>query len=627
MMLTSLFFLLLLSSGSVYCAARYGKAFERTLPVCAIGFVAVLFVFGILGFLKAGIWAVIAIAFLLYGLAARQLIRQKNWRRTLSSVLTPGMLVFFVGVLVYTFLYRGKLPSHWDEFTHWMDVAKVFSLTGDFGTDPAAFCGHGSYPPGMTLIEFLCQELYGILSPGAPFTESLAYIAYQSMMLSVLVPLMAKCSFRRPLSIVAYGMAFVLSPLLFFEDYFANILVDPALGVLSGAGMAAIFLTKEDEKDWLYNLYILSLCTMLVLTKEAGLLFAVMLAVAFLFDRIPGVRSILQKKQLLLVLAAVAAVLVPKLLWDFEVNTSGISVRFGTDFDFSQMLLTFTGAGEPYRMAVLKLFLMKLHDWTYPLGNTTIQLSYMSYIMGLLFLLCLPCIRMIRGNGSITRGQAAAAIFLGVQLLAYTGGLCISYMFKFSQTEAEGLVSFSRYLCIGFLPVWLFVVFWSLSRIHSGDRALRVKVLAWCFALLFIVPTRPFVSFLSRSDVAASQTLHSDYTFLDSQIREYCDAGDRVYLVSQDRSNLDARILKYRVRPVHIRNSSCSLSGPEDTEGRMQRLQQWQADIKGYDYVAILYLNDYFYETFSPAFEDPQQIQENAVYRVDKQTGMLSLCE
>lgn len=624
MMLTSVFFLLLLSSGSIYCAARYGKAFERTLPVTAIGFVAVLLVFGILGFLKAGVWAVIAIALVLYGFAAWQLVRQKNWRSTLSQVLTPGLVVFFGGVLVYSFLYRGKLPSHWDEFTHWMDVAKVFSLTGDFGTNPAAYCGHGSYPPGMTLIEFLCQELYGILSPGTPFTESLAYIAYQSMMLSILVPLMAKCSFRKPLSIVAYGMALVLSPLLFFEDYFANILVDPALGVLSGAGMTAIFLTEEDDKDWLFDLYILSLCTMLVLTKDAGLLFAVMLAAAFLFDRIPGIRSLLQKKYLLLFVAAVAAVLVPKLLWDFEVNTSGISVRFGTDFDVSQILLTFAGGGEPYRMEVLTLFVKVLHDWTYPLGNTTIQISYISLTMVLLFFVCLV---LIRCQGSLNRGRNAAAFLLGLQLLVYIGGLCFAYMFKFQQAEAESLMSFPRYMCIGFLPVWLFLVFASLHLALNGSVAQRLSIVAWCLAFLAIVPTRPVVSFVSRSDVSASVTLHSDYMHMDSEISEYCEAGDQVYLVSQDRSNLDARILKYRVRPVHIRNSSCALAGPDDEAGRLQQLQQWQADIKGYDYVALLYLNDYFYETFSPAFENPDEIQENAVYRVDQQTGMLTLCK
>ena len=159
MMLTTLLFLLLLSSTSVYCALRFQKSFELTLPVSAMGSVLVLFLFGLAGQLRAGVWAVVLLALVLYGLSAVSLLKNRNWRSLGKHLLTPAAAVFFLGTLVYAFLYRGKLAVHWDEFTHWMDIVKVFFQTGDFGTDPAAFCGHGSYPPGMTLFQFLLQEL------------------------------------------------------------------------------------------------------------------------------------------------------------------------------------------------------------------------------------------------------------------------------------------------------------------------------------------------------------------------------------------------------------------------------------------------------------------------------------
>lgn len=55
---------------------------------------------------------------------------------------------------------------------------------------------------------------------------------------------------------------------------------------------------------------------------------------------------------------------------------------------------------------------------------------------------------------------------------------------------------------------------------------------------------------------------------------------------------------------------------------------QWQTDlIQNYDYVALYRLNDYFYEHYSVVFEDPAQIKENAVYLMDKDTGVLVFCE
>ena len=38
-------------------------------------------------------------------------------------------------------------------------------------------------------------------------------------------------------------------------------------------------------------------------------------------------------------------------------------------------------------------------------------------------------------------------------------------------------------------------------------------------------------------------------------------------------------------------------------------------------------LDDYFINTFSELFSESTKIEENNVYRIDKETGMLELCE
>lgn len=56
-----LFFAVLLS-GSVFAAARFGRKFEEILPITCMGIVLVLFLFGAVGLLSVGVYAVLLAA-------------------------------------------------------------------------------------------------------------------------------------------------------------------------------------------------------------------------------------------------------------------------------------------------------------------------------------------------------------------------------------------------------------------------------------------------------------------------------------------------------------------------------------------------------------------------------------
>ena len=56
--------------------------------------------------------------------------------------------------------------------------------------------------------------------------------------------------------------------------------------------------------------------------------------------------------------------------------------------------------------------------------------------------------------------------------------------------------------------------------------------------------------------------------------------------------------------------------------------KQWREELKSnVDYVAIYHLNEYFMENYSEVFEKPEEIRENGIYKVNKETGTLSLYE
>lgn len=619
-------FVLLLSSGSAFCAARYGKRYERVLPITALSAVMVLFLFGLCGLLKAGVYAVLSAAAVLYLLAAISLIRKKNGRDFLKNFATPAMILFLLTAVGFGFLFRGKLASSWDEYTHWVDVVKVMTMLDDFGTNPASGSFFASYTPGMSLFQYLLCSLYGILNPGAAFREDLCNVAFHLLAYCVMAPLLRNCRWKKPVHLLACCVVMFLGPLLFYSHFYFNTYIDPVQGILPGVGMAVIFLFSDEEKDGFYQAYILLLCMVLSLIKEAALAFSVFLAVAFVLDH--GFAPFRKKEKgiWLRTVAAILAAVLPQLLWKLEVQLSGTVVSFGNSIDLRALT-----ADGGYRIQVARNFMTAMYENTHPLGNSGMELTFITWFFLCLLGLCAVYLLHQKTGTENLPGKAAVLLLTAGQTVAYLAGLCVMYMFKFTRYEALNLAAMDRYICVAFLCCWMLVLFILVDYADRYLRLGRVQMLSCILAALLVIPTRPVIGILLRNNVQSSAIARSQYTTLQTQLRKFCAAGDTVYLVSQGDGGMDLNALHFIARPVNISNKICNLGEPRN-EGDIYTAaltaEEWQQElVERYDYVAILALDPWFLETYGELFEDAAEITENSVYRVDRQTGMLSRCE
>ena len=137
-----------LSSGSVLCAAVWGKKYEEVLPVTCSALVLLLFLFGIAGILKAGVLFVCFLGAAIYIFSAIYIFHNKCHSIFLEKFFTPGFFVFFILLLAACCLNIGKMAENWDEFSHWIDIVKVMATLDDFGTHPGSGSAFMSYPPG-----------------------------------------------------------------------------------------------------------------------------------------------------------------------------------------------------------------------------------------------------------------------------------------------------------------------------------------------------------------------------------------------------------------------------------------------------------------------------------------------
>lgn len=649
-MLTYILFLLIVLSGSIFGAAYARKRFEDTLPITTMSMVAVLFVFGLFGILSAGFLAVCLVALALYIAAAYRLFKYRLFTDLKQAFGSCGPLLFLLIFVALAVLNRGKVASRWDEYSHWMDITKTMTLIDDFGTNPNAQALFPSYPPGLALFEYFIQKLNLLIYPDAGFVEGLTYFSYQILFVSVFFPFFKKLSFKQPMSLALSLCAALLSALVFAPNLYATVYSDPLLGIFSAVGMARIFI--DDDRSLCYHAYIGLLSVMLVLMKDAGLLFGVMLAAVYALDvcirdftaikaairaiRNSGLRH-LPKRRLLKAIGCCLVVLAPflaKLLWSAEIKSSGCKVLFSGKVDLGVLVKVLTGREGGARAETLSNFVRELLFGSANIGSAGVAVNY--YILFLLFAAAVYVLwKLSAHRGTLSSSKKLALIFALAQQLVYTAGLVIMYMFKFSEYEAVRLASFSRYLSVPMISLLLFVLLCTVDMIRDLSFRAKLRETFLLLALLIVIPIDGINAILRGNDISAEQ--RADYNTIAEQINTECDDASRVWFISQSNSGYDYNAVRYLTR--RKTTEGCGVIGGNNRwsigepfyEGDIYTYsidaETWgQELLDGYDYVALYRANEYFYEHFSGLFAEPEDIGDDRLYRLNRETGLLELC-
>lgn len=613
--MTLILFFLCLSSGSVYAAARWGRKYEELLPVTACAIVAVLFFFGIFGLLETGFWAVCALCAGLYLLAGLSALRKKSWRGLAKNLFTPAFFLFLLFQLLFAFCNYGRLLTHTDEFSHWGDIVKVLFQLGTFGTYPEADALFGSYPPGMALMQYFVQMLNG------SFSEWLLYYACQVFGVTLFMPLCRRVK-GGAMGWLLFAAGIFCAPLLFFPEYYQSIMIDGFLGLLAGAGVCQV--VWGDRRDPVRRLTVCLFVFLLVLTKDAGLLFALFLALLCWGD-------CRKEQRLPMLLGLSLSLLLPKLLWSRQVAAGGIGVAFGGAIDPVQLVKILLGHDDSVRQTIWQGFCRELlapRISVISLGELlSLKLPAAAVIPGLAVLLALLLHITARGKEIPASRSREIPGMLLLQSVIYTFGLGVMYLFKMPQGEALELASFDRYLAIALQPLWAVAVMalaLGIPRLPKSAGLCAAGVLLCLLAAAS--PVRLLLQWGTRQSVAISQEQRSPYLPLVEQIQAKTPEDARIFAVCQEDLVYDRLVLHFCIRPRTTAQTWSLGSKGLPWMVDLSREQWKKLLLEDYDYVAVYRLNEEFIRRYSPLFENPGDIRENTLFRVDRQTEKLVLC-
>lgn len=632
-MLGYMIFLILCLSGSVLGATMLKRRFEEVLPITCTSIILLIFICGILGHLDFGVILVCVIGFgvILYSII--HIIRNKSFNIFFCNMITPGFFLFLFLVFLFTYIDYGRLASSWDEFSHWTDIVKVMTTINDFGTNSSSHSLCQSYPPAMSIFQYFIEKVNFYIGKENYFCEWKIYLAYQILMTAFLFPIFNKLSFGRPIMFIGVLCAVFLAPLTFYSNIYTSTYIDGALGVLTGTGFALVLCS--DKKDIVYSMQVFSICIMLVLMKDAGLLFSLVLALTYALDLSSSLELnnsgrflIKVGSQLKIFSIAVAFVIIPNLLWKYEIYSSGATKVFSDRLDMIQLVKLLLSGEETYHKTVISSYWEAFFTQGVSLGNTNIILTYFQLIVLLLFIMFM-LVRRYPTESIVKRKQhIRIAISFTMLLFIYIIGLCFTYVLNFTEYEALNLASFDRYINIAFSALWFFIVLLLLKMVINQEKSEEPLLVVLLGITILMVPMQNLYSLCTRTSIQQALDIREQYNTVCNKVAQCCDGNDNIYIISQEDSGFDYWVIRYSIRP-NISNDNFTWSiGKAFYDGDIfsQELSadQWMDELVAhYDYVLLYKLNDYFYQNFSSLFDNPEDIDVNAIYYIDKESRLL----
>ncbi len=617
-------FLLAVSSGSVLGVTVWKRRFTEILPVSCSFIVLLLFIAGLAGKLKTGVYLLLIIAGGLYLFSIWYAVSHREVKDSLKRLCAADTAVFAVPALLFLYCDRGMEAIRWDEFSHWMDTVKTMTLINDLGTNPDAHVIYPSYPPGLSLFHYPLQEIY-LLTGGTEFSEWRYLFSYKLFSLCMIAPVFRKLSFQNPLAILfAFGSSLVF-PGVFFESFYDGGVVDSFLGLMSGAGLAYLILYDKENDRIMKRLSVCAAAMILVLTKDAGLLFAVMLLLGVFVTEFLSKNSDSLCSRCLFCLETAAAIAVPKIAWNLHLKARGIGRVFHNPIVLRDLFRIVLQKDETWRQESWNQFFHKLVFEKIPIGYFNISFFLcLLFFLGIAILAASMLRREKEDRYTVVRNILLIAF---LQLVVYVVGLGIEYLFQFSEYEGSIHASFARYIGVAFLGILILFQAVGLELFILEARSPRIETAAALSlsVILMLSPMSIVKSYLTRETVAYSYEFRRDYD-------RYCMAAEKLglegngWLITQRYQGAYYK-LKCLLKPFQVQRGLFSFRDIpiDDSQPDFDvKPEDWMDQLcEGYDYVLLYKTDDYFREHYGYLFEEPEEIADRTFFVVDREKRLL----
>ena len=632
-MITVLLLILIIFIPSFYVSIRKNFDIEKVIPCTIFSLILIIYLFGLINLLKLGVFTVYTLSIIFIFKLLLDVIKHKiNIKENIKIVLKPSMIIWFVGIFLLYFYYRGRLLISWDEFSHWGDVVKMMYYNNIYNTNPASLSAARGYPPIMSIFQYFVENL-----SINGFKEHYLFLAYHVFIISLIISFLKKLKWKDIIKIILILLIIVIAPTVFFSSpyYYYNIIyIDPFLGILFGYLMANIYLLKKYGKFEIVNISLALFA--LTLTKDIAPVFSFITLIYIFFDIV-----IVQKKYKLIsekskknlkkffgelkpVLIFFMVIIISYLSWKLNVilNTKDIvSDNSSSIIDMIKQLFKISGT---YKADVVSNYINALSNYKLTsMGNIYIFSSIMILFSILLY-----------NNEKDSDKDKSLFGFINIYLgeILYVVLMLILYIIIFTEYEALRLASFDRYMGIYLIAILYFIIFITIYRGIETKKYQNLLIVLLIIVLNTNMSTVLINTLNYKNNKNYIQEKRKPYIEAASSIHNKINTNKKYkfYIIVQNSEGYEKWVLRYEIRDILKKiNEGFNWSLGEKYGDN----DIWTLDIskdefinilidENYDYLFLYRIDEKFIDRYENLF-DSENIESGQLYKVNKEKRVL----
>lgn len=607
--------------GSIFISSILNKKIEKTIAINIGLIILELYIFGIFGILKQGLYAVVIINIIL-GIIG--IIKKK--KKIVELVLTPGLAFFTIIYFILIITNFNRRLTHWDQFLYRSVNSKVM-----FYND-TLFSEYGRiYPPVTSLLEYFFMKLVGT------YTQGIEAFAMQIFGISLLLPIFENVR-KNKLVMIITGLIVMFIPALFGSMlFYESSYPDATIGLLIGY----ILYTYFSEKEFKFKIISIMIITaILVLTKPIGIAVSVVLICVFMLYELinnkyykkENIKKILKNKNFIIILLILfvsltmygSYKLVIKTYTTKEVlktsdRTNGDSVGYVID---SLIATVFGKYQENNDSAISNRNMISAIDsftgFTYPV-KMSLKLSTL--------IICIAYILYYYKNKDKKEEKdiKSKIISIFVGLILYIIVLQLCYLLKFVTFEMIGHQGLDRYYPAYLLGMIYFIVLVVMDNLNGKKYSSKEYIILFVIIVLFT----PMKSITNATITSGIYNIEShQYANLSENIADkidkYIEDDSKVITVMaiRDDNEIDKiynLMLRYFLYPNHevlMMNYMREISTIEKAVNE-----------KEYQYIYIYSKDDELQEAYKKIFTNQFELKNKTLYKIDYTQETVQLIE
>ena len=172
-------------------------------------------------------------------------------KEAIKRIVTPGLFVYMALFAVNVIINQGRILEDYDEFNHWGLIVKNMFLYNTYGTNAESVVLFNEYPPFTAIFQYFFLSIQKI------YQEDTLIIAQNVLYLSIIIPITRTITWRTNLKKLWMIIPIIVFlPMIFYENFFLEILVDGLLGIMFAYLIFAAFDKEEDLKFKMLKIFI-----------------------------------------------------------------------------------------------------------------------------------------------------------------------------------------------------------------------------------------------------------------------------------------------------------------------------------------------------------------------------------